>query len=86
MGSPRQSLSRGTRGGETLSDTEIESDAVGGSNDGNESDDNDKGDGDSSSSSDDDDDGDEDGGDEGESQPQRRLSPFTGEGDFDHAT
>lgn len=86
VGSPRQSLSRGTRGGETLSDTETETDAAGGSNDGNESDDNDKGDGDSSSSSDDDDDGDEDGGDEGESQPQRRLSPFTGEGDFDHAT
>ncbi|XP_058110336.1 nonsense-mediated mRNA decay protein 2-like [Magnolia sinica] len=87
-GSPRQSLSRGTRGGETLSDTETESESDVGNESGDD-DGGDKGDDDSNDSKDDDDendDGDGDGGDGGGNQDKRPLSPFTGEENFDRST
>ncbi|XP_058110230.1 uncharacterized protein LOC131253295 [Magnolia sinica] len=85
-GSPRQSLSRGTRGGETLSDTETESESDAGNESGDD-DGGDKGDDDSDDSKDDyDGGGNGDGGDTGGSQDKRPLSPFTREENFDHST
>ncbi|XP_058106836.1 uncharacterized protein LOC131250565 [Magnolia sinica] len=87
-GNPRQSLSRGKRGGETLSDTETELESDAGNESGDD-DGGDKGDDDSDDSKDDDDDGgggNRDGGDTGGSQDKRPLSPFTGEENFDYST
>ncbi|XP_058106459.1 uncharacterized protein LOC131249701 [Magnolia sinica] len=87
-GSPRQSLSRGTRGGETLSDTDTESESDAGNQSGDD-DGSDKGDDDSDDSKDDDGGGgggDGDGGDTGRSRDKRPLSRFTWEENFDHST